>query len=76
MARQIVAQLWSGPMIVRRLGPDDPEPTQEELDEIATALIAANDCVRPVVRAIDVFALTTTVRGAGGASGPPGSVPR
>jgi len=68
--RMIVAQLWSSPVIVRRLAAADPVPTVAELDAIATAMTASNDGIRPVVRLLE----QAGIPGAG--LGAAGSVPR
>jgi len=66
----VVVTLWSGPQVVRRLGPDDSDPSAEELDAIATAMTAPNDGVRPVVRVVEVATVPRRSLGAAG------SVPR
>ena len=53
MNREIVVTLWTGAVPVRPLAPDDPDPTQAELDELATAWTAHNDGIRPVVRVLE-----------------------
>lgn len=68
--RTIIAQLWSGPIVVRRLAAGDPAPTVAELDAIATALIASNDGIRPVIRILERSGIP------GGGLGVAGSVPR
>ncbi|MEJ7783810.1 MAG: hypothetical protein WKF96_03335 [Solirubrobacteraceae bacterium] len=67
--RVIVATLWSGPIVVRRLAAADAAPSLAELDQIATAMVARNDGIRPVVRVLERS-------GIGGGLGAPGSVPR
>lgn len=74
MSRSVVVTLWSGARIVQRLGPGDPDPTQAELDAIATEWLAANDGVRPVVRVLEK-APTRRPFGIGPDLGPAGSPP-
>ena len=69
MVRDVVVELWTGAQIVRRLGPDDVNPTQAELDEIAVAFIGPNDGAMPTCRVMQRFGLPTGL-------GAPGSVPR
>jgi len=80
----VVVELWTGALVVRRLGPaaevdvggqrvpfDDlsPEQLASYLDEFAVAFVPANDGVMPRVRVMERFGLPT---GFGAA----GSVPR
>lgn len=74
MIRTIIVELWTGAQIVQRLGSDADDPSQPELDAIATAMTASNDGVRPVVRVVEQFRLPRA-RGVGGVGGPAGSVP-
>lgn len=54
MVREVVVLLWTGAVPVLRLGPDDPDPTVEELDAIATAWSPYNDdAARPAVRVLE-----------------------
>lgn len=53
MIRTVIAELWTGAVVVRRLGPDEPNPTVAELDAIATTMTPRNDGVRPVVRVLE-----------------------
>jgi hypothetical protein len=51
--RFIVVALWNRTVTVGEVKPDDPEPTQADLDAIATAWLPMNDGVRPVVRVLE-----------------------
>jgi hypothetical protein len=73
--RTVVVELWTGALVVQRLGPDDPDPTLAELDAIAVAHIAANDGVRPVVRVMEQMPSLRS-RGTRYDHGPAGAVPR
>jgi len=72
VTRAVTVQLWDGVTVVRRLGPDDPEPTPAELDAVAVAYIPWNDGVKPNVRVLAVSKLPWMHE----AMGPAGSVPR
>lgn len=54
--RAIVAQMWTGSRVIRRLTETDPDPSPEELDAIARDLLAKNskrqDGVLPRVRVL------------------------
>jgi hypothetical protein len=69
--RNVVVQLWSGALVVQRLGHDDPDPSQADLDAWAVANTAANDGVRPAVRVLEVA--YAGMGGSGGWRGPAGS---
>jgi hypothetical protein len=71
----IAVTLWSGVRVVRALDHDEAEPTQEELDAIATAHLGANDGVRPNVRVLEQMTIPRP-QGVGSAGGPAGAVPR
>jgi hypothetical protein len=73
--RAVVVQLWSGAQVVKRLGPDDVDPTALELEAIASAWGgASSDGIRPTVRVIETMPSLRS-SGVGGAAGPAGSTP-
>jgi hypothetical protein len=74
MIRNVVVQLWSGSVIAARLEHDDPDPTQADLDAIATAWIAANDGVRPSVRVLEQSNVPSPASLHGPAGSPPHKV--
>lgn len=51
--RVVVVELWTGTRAVRTLRSGESDPAQAELDAIATAHVAANDGVRPIVRVLE-----------------------
>lgn len=53
MVREVVVELWTGAIVVARLGPGDPEPTPAELDAWAVTFIPQNDGIRPTVRVLE-----------------------
>jgi len=73
MSRIVVAEMWTGSRVVWRL-PEDREPTQAELDQIATNIVPWNDGIRPDVRVIE----TSSIPGGWGTAGstPRRTVPR
>lgn len=48
--RRIVVNMWGGARTVRRLGPDDLDPTAVELAAIEVDHMWANGGVRPIAR--------------------------
>ncbi len=68
MKRTVVVMLWTGSVIIDRLGPTDPEPELADLDAIATAWTAANDGVRPSVRILEEANLPNRARGPAGSA--------
>ena len=73
--RSVTVFTFSGSVVVQRLAPTDPDPTAEELAQIATAWTPASGGVKPSVRIIETMpSLRST--GVGAAGGPAGSPPR
>jgi hypothetical protein len=73
--RAVVVETWDVPVVVQTLAPADPDPTAEELAQIAADWSSRAGGVLPVVRVIETMpSLRST--GAGGAAGPAGSIPR
>jgi hypothetical protein len=75
-ARNVTVFLWSGPVVVQRLGRADPDPTALELEAIASAWGgASSEGIRPTVRIIETMpSLRST--GVGAAGRPAGSPAR
>lgn len=65
MARVVVAQLWTGALPVKRLGPADADPTPEELDALAVAYLPWNDGVKPNVRVLEEMPFRNRLGAAG-----------
>lgn len=74
--RAVVVQLWSGAQVVQRLGPDDADPSAEELEAIASAWVASSGGVPVVARVVEAMPPLRGPRGLGGAAGPAGTMPR
>lgn len=72
--RNVVVFTWDGPVVVQRLGRADPDPSPEELAQLAAAWSSRAGGVLPVVRIIE-RAPVLTARGVGAAGGPAGSMP-
>jgi hypothetical protein len=73
--RNVVVFTWDGPVTVQRLAAADPDPSPEELAQIAVDWSSRAGGVLPVVRVLETMpSLRST--GAGGAGGPAGSLPR
>jgi hypothetical protein len=55
--RVVVATMWNGTRLLRRLGVEEPDPSAEELDVIARELLTTDDGkqdgVLPVVRVLE-----------------------
>ena len=51
----IIAEMWTGAVVVKRVDPGLPPYAPAELDAIATAMTAQNDGIRPVVREVEQF---------------------
>jgi hypothetical protein len=73
--RAIVVETWDGPVVVKSLGRADPDPTPEELAQLASAWVAFAGGLTPSVRVIE-RAPSLRSSGVGGAGGAAGSLPR
>lgn len=73
--RAVVVETWDGPVTVQRLAAADPNPSPEELAQLAADWSSRAGGVLPVVRVLETMP-SLRARGAGGAGGPAGSIPR
>ena len=73
--RAVVVETWDGPVTVKVLAAADPDPSPEELAQLAADWSSRAGGVLPVVRVIE-RAPSLRSSGTGGAGGPAGSVPR
>lgn len=73
--RNVVVFTWDGPVTVQRLAATDPDPSPEELAQLAVDWTPRAGGVRPVVRVLE-RGPSLRARGVGGAGGPAGSLPR
>jgi hypothetical protein len=69
--RNVVVFTWDGPVVVKRLGRADPDPTPEELAQLAAAWSSRAGGVLPDVRIIE-RAPSLRARGVGTAGSTPG----
>lgn len=51
--RRVVAMLWDGATTLRELAPGDPDPTPDELDQLANAARGWNDGQLPTLRILE-----------------------
>jgi hypothetical protein len=72
--RNVVVFTWDGPVVVQRLGRADPDPSLEELAQLAADWSSRAGGVLPVVRIIETMP-SMRARGVGAAGGPAGSMP-
>jgi hypothetical protein len=73
--RNVVVFTWDGPVVVQRLGRADPDPSPEELAQLAAAWSSRAGGVLPSVRIIETMPSLRSM-GVGAAGGPAGSPPR
>lgn len=73
--RVVTVATWDGPVTVQHLDRFDPNPSAEELAQLAVDWSSRAGGVRPTVRIIE-RAPSLRSTGAGGAGGPAGSLPR
>jgi hypothetical protein len=73
--RAVVVFTWDGPVTVQRLAGTDPNPSAEELAQLAADWSSRAGGVLPVVRIIEAMP-SLRARGVGASGGPAGTVPR